>query len=136
MADTLSPAERSERMARIRSKGTIPEKRVRRALLDLGYRYRLHYPNAPGRPDFAFPGRKKAIFVHGCFWHGHPGCRKARTPKSRVEFWKRKLDENRSRDLRTEKAMQEIGWEVLVVWECELSHKSNLHSRLDAFLRG
>ena len=134
--DTLTPSERSERMARIRGRDTRPERRVRSILTDLGFRYRLQYSKLPGRPDIAFPGRRKVIWVHGCFWHRHTGCALARLPKSRLDFWKPKLEENRSRDLRNETEVREAGWDTLVVWECELSDESALVARLRGFLNG
>ena len=134
--DSLTPSERSERMARVRSKDTGPERRVRSMLTALGFRYRLHYSKLPGRPDLAFPGRRKVIWVHGCFWHRHPGCALARLPKSRLDFWKPKLEGNRSRDLRNEAEVRAAGWDTLVVWECELSDESAVVTRLRSFLDG
>lgn len=134
MADTLSPTERSERMSRVRSRDTGPERALRRLLTGLGYRYRLQYANAPGRPDVAFPGRRKAIWMHGCFWHRHPGCRNARLPKSRREFWVPKLEGNRRRDLATQREARRQGWRTLVAWECELRNPERLSRRLVEFL--
>lgn len=134
--DTLTPSERSERMARIRGRDTRPERRVRSILTDLGFRYRLQYSKLPGRPDIAFPGRRRVIWVHGCFWHRHTGCALARLPKSRLDFWKPKLEENRSRDLRNEAEVRAAGWDALVVWECELSEESAVVTRLRSFLDG
>ena len=134
--DTLTPAERSERMGRIRGKDTGPERRIRALLTTLGFRYRLHYSKLPGRPDIALPGRRKVIWVHGCFWHRHPGCALGRLPKSKLDFWKPKLEENRSRDLRNEAMVRAAGWDTLVVWECELSNESSLVARLKGFLDG
>ena len=134
MADTLSPTERSERMSRVRSRDTGPERALRRLLTDLGYRYRLQYANVPGRPDVAFPGRRKAIWMHGCFWHRHPGCRNARLPKSRREFWIPKLEGNRRRDLATQLEARRQGWRTLVAWECELRNPERLSRRLVEFL--
>lgn len=131
--DTLSKAERSERMSRIRARDTKPELRVRRLLHGLGYRFRLHRRTLPGTPDLVFPSRKKAIFVHGCFWHRHEGCRLARLPKTRQDFWLPKLEGNRARDLRDQAALRDLGWEVLVVWECEVQSQ-DLRDRLVAFL--
>ena len=136
MPDTLTPAERGERMARIRGKDTGPERRIRKLLTALGFRYRLHYSKLPGRPDIAFPGKRKVIWVHGCFWHRHPDCALARLPKSRLDFWKPKLEENRSRDLRNEAGVRAAGWDTLVVWECELSDESALVTQLKRFLDG
>ena len=134
--DTLTPSERSERMARVRNKDTTPELRVRRLVSAMGYRYRLHYKKVPGHPDLAFPGRRKAIFVHGCFWHRHPdpACPLARLPKSRLEFWLPKLEGNRARDLRKEAELRERKWEVHVVWECQLRDEESLRQTLRLFL--
>ena len=118
--DTLSRAERSERMALIRGRDTKPELLVRRLVYRLGFRYRLHKQVLPGKPDLVFSSRKKVIFVHGCFWHRHPGCALARLPKSRLDFWVPKLSENRQRDLRNIRALRRLGWKTRVVWECEL----------------
>lgn len=133
-ADTLSPAERSERMARIRNRDTGPERALRRLLTGLGYRYRLQYGKVPGRPDVAFPGRLKVIWVHGCFWHRHPGCKNARLPKSRLDFWLPKLEGNRQRDLANQAEVRRMGWECLIVWECELAETALLSERIRAFL--
>lgn len=136
MPDTLTPSGRSERMSRVQGKNTGPERRVRSVLTALGFRYRLHYSKLPGRPDIAFPGRRKVIWVHGCFWHRHPGCALARLPKSRLDFWKPKLEGNRNRDLRNEADVRAAGWDTLVVWECELSDESALVAQLKRFLDG
>ncbi len=135
-ADTLTPAARSERMSRIRGRDTGPEMRVRRLAHRLGYRYRLHRPELPGRPDLVFPSRRKIIFVHGCFWHRHPDpdCGLARLPKSRLDFWLPKLEGNRARDIENQKKITESGWRVLVVWECELRDASRLERVLKTFL--
>lgn len=134
MVDTLSAESRSRRMALIRGKNTGPELQVRRLLFAAGYRYRLHGAALPGRPDLVFAGRRKVIFVHGCFWHRHAGCRLARLPKSRVEFWSEKLETNRLRDARNLHALQEMGWLALVVWECELADEAALMGRIHQFL--
>jgi DNA mismatch endonuclease (patch repair protein) len=138
MADTLSPSARSERMARVRGKDTKPEMVVRRLVYGMGYRYRLHRSDLPGRPDLAFPKLKKAIFVHGCFWHRHPSnkCELTRLPKSRLEFWLPKFEENRRRDLRNQRALKGLGWRFLLVWECQLRHKEQLENKIAAFLSG
>lgn len=138
MTDSLSPEQRSERMSRVRSKDTGPEFRVRRVAHALGYRYRLHRRDLPGKPDLVFPGRRKVIFVHGCFWHRHtdPACKLARLPKSRLDFWLPKLQGNRERDLRNQQALRAMGWEVLVVWECELGERAALEYKLRRFLDG
>jgi DNA mismatch endonuclease (patch repair protein) len=136
MADTLTTAERSRRMSRIRCKDTAPEMTVRRIVHRLGYRYRLHRKDLPGRPDLVFPRLRSVIFVHGCFWHRHPdpNCRLARLPKSRLDFWEPKLTANRGRDLCIQDALTADGWRVLVVWECELRHKEQLENALKNFL--
>ena len=137
MTDTLTPKERSERMSRIRSKDTKPEMIVRRLVHGMGYRYRLHRRNLPSIPDLVFPSRKKVIFVHGCFWHRHPdpGCKLARLPKSRLDFWKPKLEANRQRDLENIHKLSRQGWEVLVVWECEIDDKEQLENIIKSFLK-
>ena len=137
MTDTLTPKERSERMSRIRSKDTKPEMIVRRLVYGMGYRYRLHRRNLPSIPDLVFPSRKKVIFVHGCFWHRHPdpGCKLARLPKSRLDFWKPKLEANRQRDLENIHKLSRQGWEVLVVWECEIDDKEQLENIIKSFLK-
>ncbi len=106
-------------MSRIRSKDTKPEMVVRRLVHGMGYRYRLHAKELPGRPDLVFRPRRKAIFVHGCFWHRHVGCPANRLPTTRREFWRDKLDSNARRDRRNEAALEEMGWRSLVIWECE-----------------
>jgi len=131
--DPLSPSERSARMALVRGKNTKPELLVRGLLYGLGYRYRLHWKTIPGRPDIAFPGRKKAIFVHGCFWHQH-GCGHYKMPQTRTEFWDSKLAANRARDEERIRQLHQLGWESLTVWECELRDLDSLAERLVLFL--
>lgn len=132
--DRLSPDDRSRLMGRIRGKDTKPEVAVRRLLFSLGYRYRLHRKGLPGRPDIVFPGRRKVIFVHGCFWHGHPGCLYAAKPATRAEFWRNKIDAARKRDASALKSLAQQGWKTLVVWECQL--RDGLHHILYNFLDG
>jgi DNA mismatch endonuclease (patch repair protein) len=132
--DTLSRKERSQRMSLIRNRDTKPELLVRRMIHRSGYRYRLHCTNLPGKPDLVFPGRKKVIFVHGCFWHRHPSCGLARLPKSRLSFWLPKLTENRRRDLKNLRNLRKLGWTVKVVWECEIGDRSVLAGKLQSFL--
>ena len=132
--DTLTRSERSERMGRILSKDTAPEMVVRRVVFSLGYRYRLHVTRLPGRPDLVFSSRQRVIFVNGCFWHRHKGCRLARLPKSRLEFWLPKLEANRLRDRRNLAALRARGWRVLVLWECQLSNVARLSQRMKHFL--
>jgi DNA mismatch endonuclease (patch repair protein) len=100
----------------------------------LGYRYRLHRPDLPGRPDLVFPGRRKVIFVHGCFWHRHEGCSAARIPKSRRAFWKTKLEANRERDRRVIRRLRGLGWGVMIVWECSVGNSPRLAKRIERFL--
>lgn len=136
MTDTLTPKERSERMSRVKGKHTKPELRVRRLVHSMGYRYRLHGSNLPGKPDMVFAGRKAVIFVHGCFWHRHPdpSCRLARQPKSRTEFWGPKLASNQARDERNRAALLSSGWRVLEIWECQLSESEKLAGVIRDFL--
>lgn len=133
MVDSVSEAKRSEVMSRVRHKDTGPEIAVRRLVHQAGFRYRLHVAHLPGRPDLVFKGRKKVIFVHGCFWHAHHGCRYARVPKSRTDFWLTKLASNRVRDERNLRDLSAAGWEVLVIWECEL-RKPDLIDKIVGFL--
>lgn len=134
--DTLTPNERSKRMGLIGRADTKPEKTVRSIVHKLGYRYRLHGKYLPGRPDLVFHQRKKVIFVHGCFWHQHPDprCPLSRLPKSRLDFWKPKLVGNHERDIRSNDKLQELGWDVLEVWECQLRDRDALTQRLGEFL--
>ncbi len=134
MVDTVDVETRSRIMGRVRGKGTAPEMMVRRFVFSLGYRYRLHDARLPGKPDLVFAGRKKIIFVHGCFWHRHEGCALARIPKSKTQFWLQKLTANKERDIRNLTALRELGWCVLVVWECELSDDQALRQRITKFL--
>jgi DNA mismatch endonuclease (patch repair protein) len=123
-------------MQRVRSKDTGPEMRVRRLAHALGFRHRLHAADLPGRPDLVFRSRRKVIFVHGCFWHRHPQCPRASTPKSpeRREFWRHKFEETVRRDSRQQRELQTAGWEVLVLWECETDDSERLKRTLRAFL--
>lgn len=125
---------RSENMRRIRSKDTKPEMVVRRLAHGLGYRYRLHAKDIPGKPDLVFPGRKKAIFVHGCFWHQHPGCVDGRLPRSNRAYWGPKLEKNKSRDELAIRELHDAGWEVLIIWECETENIENLRRVVVDFL--
>lgn len=132
--DTVSSEVRSSIMARVPQKGSRPEMVVRRAVHSLGYRYRLHVAGLPGKPDLVFGPRRKVIFVHGCFWHRHPGCALSRMPKSRLDFWEPKLNANHERDMRNECMLREMGWDVLTVWECETKDLDALKMRLISFL--
>lgn len=129
----VDPA-RSARMALVRSRDTKPEIRVRKALHASGLRYRLHDRRLPGAPDLVFPGRRIALFVHGCFWHRHPGCAAARMPKSRQDFWRPKLSGNVERDARKCAELEAMGWSVMIVWECE-TRKPHLLTELAERIR-
>ncbi|WP_244471144.1 very short patch repair endonuclease [Rhizobium ecuadorense] len=132
-SDAVDPI-RHRIMASVGQKDTKPEMVVRRLLHAMNYRYRLHRRELPGRPDIAFGNRKKAIFVHGCFWHRHPGCKKASVPATRSEFWADKFARNVERDREVERKLQALGWTTLTVWECETSKTAFLQERLRAFL--
>ncbi|MCR4573872.1 MAG: very short patch repair endonuclease [Lentisphaeria bacterium] len=123
--DTVSPEKRSETMSKIRSKNTKPELLVRHHLHMLGFRYRLHSPKLPGHPDIVLPKWHTVIFINGCFWHRHEGCKVATMPKSNVEFWTKKFERNVARDKKEQAALKEAGWHVLVVWECEIKKRLN-----------
>jgi DNA mismatch endonuclease (patch repair protein) len=125
-------------MRRVRGRDTKPEMLVRRLLHAMGYRYRLQARDLPGRPDILFRGRRKAIFVHGCFWHRHldPACKLARLPKSRLDFWLPKLEGNRQRDEANLERLRDLGWEVLVLWECGLRDRDALGNKLAEFIEG
>lgn len=124
---------RSENMRRITSKDTSPELTVRRILFRLGYRYRLHRNDLPGKPDIVFGGRRKLIFVHGCFWHAH-ACPRAHKPKTNKTYWSPKLERNQERDARHLKQLQTAGWDVLTIWECELKDTNSLELSLIRFM--
>ncbi|HET6380550.1 MAG TPA: DNA mismatch endonuclease Vsr [candidate division Zixibacteria bacterium] len=128
--DTLSPRRRSQVMANIRSSGTKPERQVRSALHRRGFRFGSGN-RLPGRPDVVMPARRTVVFVHGCFWHGHEGCQRARAPKTNVEWWVEKVRVNRQRDNRVARDLVELGWRVLVVWTCELRTVRSATETLD-----
>lgn len=134
MPGILSPSERSQLMASVRSKDTRPERTVRQFVHRLGFRFRLHRKDLPGTPDLVFPGRRAVILVHGCFWHRHAGCKDASMPKSNVEFWHHKFEENVARDKRNIEKLRASGWRTLVIWECELQEIGNLTERIANFL--
>ena len=134
MVDRLSPEARSVHMRRIRKRDTTPERQVRRMVHALGFRFRLHRGDLPGTPDLVLPRLRKAILVHGCFWHQHEGCRLARLPKSRPEYWLPKLRRNQERDIAALAELQAMGWQILVVWECETEEVAGLRQRLADFL--
>jgi DNA mismatch endonuclease (patch repair protein) len=121
-------------MSRVKSKDTTPELEVRRLAHALGYRFRTHTKFLPGKPDLVFTRRKKVVFVHGCFWHRHPGCSKATTPKSRTQYWREKFDRNVERDEKVMSALKGLGWDVLIIWQCEIKRTENLQTKLEEFL--
>ena len=133
MADTITRAERSALMGRIKGYDTKPEMFIRRALHSMGYRFRTHVGDLPGRPDVVFSRRQAVIFVHGCFWHRH-GCNRTYFPRTRETFWAGKFADNVKRDRRNKKQLVEAGWHVLVVWECEVEGDRSLMNRVVAFL--
>lgn len=120
MADVHSPEIRSYNMSRIRSKDTKPELIVRKYLFSKGFRFRLHDKALPGKPDIVLPKYKTVIFIHGCFWHGHEGCKYFVAPKTRTEWWLKKINTNISKDLENQDLLKLDGWGVLIIWECEL----------------
>ena len=132
--DNLTPERRSWLMSRVAQKNTKPELIVRRIAHGLGYRFRLHRRDLPGTPDLTFPRLRKVVFVHGCFWHRHPGCRLASMPKSRPEFWEPKFIANVERDRRKEEQLRAAGWDVEIVWECETRNPETLTERLRRML--
>lgn len=134
--DRITPERRSANMRQIKSKGMKPELAVRRLVHAMGFRFRLHRKDLPGNPDLVFPGRRKVIFVHGCFWHQHPdpACRHAHTPRSNSDYWGPKLQRNAARDSQARAALEEAGWQVMTIWECELKDKNAAAARLQDFL--
>lgn len=132
--DTLTPEQRSHRMSLIRSKNTQAELRVRRLVYAMGYRYRLHRKDLPGKPDLAFLSIRRVIFVNGCFWHRHQGCRRASIPKSRVAYWKDKFAKTLKRDTKNLTQLKAMGWEYLIIWECELRDTKTLRQKIAEFL--
>jgi DNA mismatch endonuclease (patch repair protein) len=132
--DTISVQRRSENMRAIRSKNTKPEMVIRRLVYSMGYRYRLHRKDLPGKPDLVFVGLRKVLFLHGCFWHGHDCKRGAHIPKTNSEYWERKIGRNKVRDAEHETALQAQGWSVLVIWECQTKDEIALKELLLSFL--
>ena len=127
--------ERSKNMAAIKSKNTNPEIKVRKLLHSLGYRFRLHKKELPGSPDIVLKKYKTVVFVHGCFWHRHKGCKRATTPKTRKEFWMEKFEKNKARDRRNSRQLKENGWHVIVIWACELEGNLKRESTLGGLVR-
>lgn len=133
--DNLSPELRSRHMRRVRREHTKPELVVRRMAHALGLRFRLHRKDLPGTPDLVFPRHKKVIFVHGCFWHGHVGCRYATVPKTRTDWWMAKIEKNRERDARAIARLVDLGWVPTTIWECETRKPDGLSERIAVFLK-
>ena len=133
--DIVTQTKRTQMMSGIRGTNTSPERRVRSMVHRLGYRFRLHVKALPGRPDLVLPRHRTVIMVHGCFWHRHKGCRFAYTPKSRVDFWQAKFNENVERDQRVQRKIRALGWRVIIVWECELKNPDRVRERLASLLK-
>jgi len=134
--DVFSREKRSQIMSRIGGKNTKPELLVRSILHKMGYRFRLHRNDLPGKPDITLPKYKKVIFVHGCFWHGHADCSRSKRPTTNIKFWRDKLDKNIERDKTLENDLKALGWKVLVVWSCEVKDPVRLKNKLLSFLEG
>jgi DNA mismatch endonuclease, patch repair protein len=132
--DRLKPEQRSSVMAKVHSKDTLPERIVRKAVWSLGYRYRLHVRSLPGTPDLVFRRIRKAILVHGCFWHGHVDCKYGKLPKSNLAYWSSKISGNLERDRRNRIALRRAGWKTMVVWQCQTKYIDRLIHRLRRFL--
>jgi len=133
MADVFSKKKRSEIMSLIKSTNTKPELYVRKLIHSMGYRYRLHDGKLPGKPDLVFKKYKKVIFINGCFWHGHRKCKRSYLPDSNKDFWKNKISKNKKRDMRNYKLLNKLGWEYLIIWQCEVK-KDDLKSIINKFL--
>ncbi|HPA37220.1 MAG TPA: DNA mismatch endonuclease Vsr [Phenylobacterium sp.] len=134
MTDVYPPEKRSAVMRQVKGKDTTPKMAVRKVLTALGARYRLHRKDLPGSPDIVLPGRRLAVFVHGCFWHGHDCARGARVPKANRDYWVAKVDRNRARDARNRAELEALGWRVETVWECDLKDRAGLEARLRGVL--
>jgi DNA mismatch endonuclease (patch repair protein) len=134
MPDVFNPEERSRIMAKVRGENTSPERLVRSLIHKMGYRFRLNVKDLPGKPDIVLKKHKKVIFVHGCFWHQHEGCPHAARPSSNTEYWNKKLDRNMIRDRENMHKLEYLGWNVLIVWECETRDREKLVDKLKGFL--
>lgn len=134
MTDILTKEQRSLNMSRIRARDTGPELIVRRTAHRMGFRFRLYRKDLPGTPDLVFPKHRLAVFVHGCYWHRHDGCRFAYSPKSRVEFWTKKFKQNVARDNRNQSLLRDLGWQILVIWECETRDIKTVEDKLHEYL--
>lgn len=135
MTDRVTPEQRSRNMARVKGRDTKPERLVRSLIHGMGYRFRLHRADLPGKPDIVLPSLRKVIIVNGCFWHGHPDCRRSVRPSTNREFWDIKIDGNIARDARNLAALEALGWRVLIVWQCETKNHEALEAALERFLR-
>ena len=133
--DTASPEKRSWIMRQVKGRDTSPEKIVRSLLHRRGYRFRLQRDDLPGKPDIVLPRFKTVVFVNGCFWHRHSGCKRATTPATNVDYWQTKISRNVARDARNQAELEKMGWRVVIVWECELKDKTTLEKRLDDYLK-
>ncbi|WP_124427360.1 very short patch repair endonuclease [Pseudomonas orientalis] len=133
-ADIVTPEQRSKNMSRIKGKNTKPEMTVRTLCHELGLRYRLHRKDLPGTPDLVFPKHRLCLFVHGCFWHRHPGCKYAYTPKSRLDFWLPKLAKNVERDTEAQRALEASGWRVSIIWECQTKNRDALRTEIQKMI--
>lgn len=133
MADIFSKNKRSKIMSKISSKNTKPEIVLRKALFEKGYRYRINYKKLPGSPDIVLPKYKTVIFVHGCFWHAHSNCKEAHLPKTNIEFWRNKINSNIKRDKKTTQLLISLGWNIIIVWECEIK-KKNMDSLINKII--
>lgn len=134
MTDVYDAAKRSAVMRRVKGRNTTPEMKVRKALTRLGVRYRIHRKDLPGNPDIVMPARRLAIFVHGCFWHGHDCARGSRVPKQNRDYWVAKVGRNVARDVKSREALAALGWRVETIWECELKDAEALEARLRGLL--
>ena len=132
--DVLTREQRRRCMSQVKGKDTKPEVLVRRLLHGMGYRFRLHAKDLPGRPDVVMPRHRKIVQVHGCFWHGHRGCRRATRPSTNVDFWSNKIEGNQRRDVRTRRKLRSMGWEVLVIWQCQTRDRQGVEKRLERFM--
>jgi len=134
MVDVFTKEKRSEVMACVKGRDTKPEKVVRSLVHRMGFRFSLYRKDLPGKPDIVLPRYEKVIFVHGCFWHGHANCRKATIPATNTEFWTEKIAKNKIRDTKSKRQLRRLGWQVLVVWECEIARTEKLMRKLNRFL--
>ncbi len=132
--DRFTPEKRRRIMASVRSHDTEPEKPVRSMLHRMGFRFRLHVSRLPGKPDIALTRHKKAVFVHGCFWHGHKNCSRAARPATNTAFWNKKIDGNMKRDARVKGQLRTLGWKICTVWQCQIRRRDGLQRKLKAFM--